>query len=162
MHRRLTPWLTEGAIDFLAAYLDHGMAVLEFGAGGSSIWMAPRCTLTTVEHDPMWLDRVAAEIDVTTWTRVLHPLPYHSHHIIGRPYDLVLVDGRGRVECAKAVVDQIKPGGVLMLDNAERGHYAEVGVMCAGWNVTSSIQRQPDAEQFMYEDWTTTWWRKPR
>ncbi len=145
MHWRLTPWLTEGAIEFLAGYLRKDMAVLEFGAGGSSIWMAPRCRLTTIEHDQRWLDRVAAYIDVTTWTPLLHSVPYHRHvaHLHSEAHELVLVDGRGRVGCARAVIDRIKPGGVLMLDNAERGRYDDVGRMCAEWNVTSSIQRQP-------------------
>lgn len=40
-------------------------------------------------------------------------------------FDLVLVDGRARPSCIKHAVTKIKPGGILVLDNADRGYYTE-------------------------------------
>lgn len=165
MHWRVIPWLTEPAIAFLDAYLDSTHRVLEFGAGGSSIWMAPRChTLVTVEHDSAWLERVAPHVEEDTWSPLLRPLPYDSvcDQWSNGEYDLVLIDGRGRVACAEASARLVRPGGVLMLDNAERGGYAAIGdVLCKDWNIVIATQRQKDSEGFVYENWTTTWWVKP-
>lgn len=160
---RKTPWLTEAAIEFLESYLSSDMHVLEFGAGASSIWLVSRCwRLTTIEHDIKWLNVAAAGITVE-WRSVLHELPYYSVCDTRQDdtYDLVLVDGRNRVDCAAAALRLIKPGGILMVDNTERRHYDPIREMCKAWNVTHSTQRQPDSEGFTYEGWSTTWWRKP-
>jgi predicted O-methyltransferase YrrM len=38
-------------------------------------------------------------------------------------FDIVLVDGRSRPSCIKHSVNKVKKGGLLVLDNAERGYY---------------------------------------
>jgi len=38
----------------------------------------------------------------------------------GQELDFALVDGRRRLACTRAVLLKIKPGGILILDNAER------------------------------------------
>lgn len=161
---RKTPWLTEAAIEFLDAYISMGMSVLEFGAGASSVWLAGRCVrVATVEHRRKWLELAATGITSDLWQPLLRELPYDSvcDQFADESLDLVLVDGRGRVECATAALRLIKPGGILMVDNTERNHYNPIGEMCKTWNVTHATQRQADSEGFLYEGWSTTWWRKP-
>lgn len=165
---RKTPWLTEAAIEFLEGCVLTEAAVrttvLEFGAGASSVWLAARCwQLTTIEHDKKWLDVATAGIRSNSWRKCLCELPYHSacDAFEDESLDLVLVDGRGRVECATSALRLIKPGGILMVDNTERRHYDPIREMCKTWNVTHATQRQPDSERFGYEGWSTTWWRKP-
>lgn len=165
MHWRIIPWLTESAIVFLDSFLDDTKCVLEFGAGGSTIWMVPRCKeLVTVEHDAEWLDRVSPHIVAGNWTSMLCPKPYATvcDGFDDNSFDLVLVDGRDRVLCTEASIRLIKPGGILMLDNSERGGYDAVGTtLCREWNVVTSTQRQKDSEGFVYENWSTSWWMKP-
>lgn len=48
-------------------------------------------------------------------------------------FDLVLVDGRARVECALNAMDKIAPGGFLVLDNSEWEKYAPVFAACRDW-----------------------------
>jgi hypothetical protein len=38
-------------------------------------------------------------------------------------FDVILVDGRARPSCIKHSVRKVKPGGIIVLDNAEREHY---------------------------------------
>ena len=53
------PWMTYGAIRFLEGILRSGMRVFEYGAGGSSLFLSPRVAqVVSVEHDPLWADRV--------------------------------------------------------------------------------------------------------
>lgn len=137
--------------------------VLEFGAGGSSIWMA-RFTnnLVTIEHDPGW----AEVVSVVTQGRVdlrLVPEPYHGvcAEFPDEFFDLILVDGRNRLDCVKASLRILRPGGVLMIDNAEKAHSAEVYSLLADWPMTRTRQELPDETGFWYEGWETNWWVKP-
>ena len=47
--------------------------------------------------------------------------------------DLVVVDGRARVSCARAAIPKLKSGGILLLDNSERARYAVVHQWLAQW-----------------------------
>lgn len=162
---RAVPLLTEPARQFLDGYIQPDMNVLEFGAGGSTVWFSQRCALTTIEPRADWMDAVREKVISTRWLPLLVKRPYYDvATTIGEPntFDLVLVDGRDRVECCRASIPLIKPGGILMLDNAEREYYAEVGdVLCAKWNMTIGIQRRKDDHGFNYGHWETTWWQKP-
>ena len=48
--------------------------------------------------------------------------------------DFVLVDGRSRVACGLAAINKVKPGGLLVLDNAERERYSPLKEALKGWN----------------------------
>jgi hypothetical protein len=72
------PWLTFGAIQFLDAYLTISMRVFEFGCGGSTLFFAARAqSVTSIEHDAVWADRVGTAIAARGRTnlqlRVVHP-----------------------------------------------------------------------------------------
>ena len=57
-------------------------------------------------------------------------------HILRYPdefFDVVLVDGRARVECALNALDKIKPGGFLILDNSEWEKYRPIFGAVIGW-----------------------------
>ena len=40
-------------------------------------------------------------------------------------FDIILIDGRARASCLALSVPKLKPGGLLVLDNAERAYYTE-------------------------------------
>ena len=76
-------------------------------------------------------------------------------HILRYPdefFDVVLVDGRARVECALNALDKIKPGGFLILDNSEWEKYRPIFGAVIGW------------ERLVFENgvWQTTIFQKPR
>ena len=57
-------------------------------------------------------------------------------HILRYPdqsFDVVLVDGRARVECALNALDKIKPGGFLILDNSEWEKYGPIFRVVTAW-----------------------------
>lgn len=47
--------------------------------------------------------------------------------------DFLLVDGRARTECALTGIKKLKPGGMLVLDNAERERYKPVHEAVHAW-----------------------------
>ncbi len=48
-------------------------------------------------------------------------------------FDFIIVDGRARVECAQHAIPKLKPGGMLILDNAERLRYRAVHNLLKEW-----------------------------
>ena len=47
-------------------------------------------------------------------------------------FDLVFIDGRARPSCFKHSVAKVKPGGLLVVDNAERPHYRHIHASLEG------------------------------
>lgn len=146
------PWLTREAIGILERRLTKTMKLFEFGSGASTIWYAKRCLFVdAVEHDPVWSRRVSRAI-VDSGIRnacVFLESPdneYAAYLASARenlesrgpkfgPYDVVVVDGRERVRSVRIAAPNVPPGGLLVLDNAERERYAEVRTILSGWEV---------------------------
>jgi hypothetical protein len=42
----------------------------------------------------------------------------------GLPYDLIVVDGRDRVNCVDQAIGALSPAGCVVLDDSERSEYA--------------------------------------
>jgi predicted O-methyltransferase YrrM len=62
-----TPWITYGAIRFLAGYLKSNMRAYEYGTGGSTIFFAGRCReVFSCEHDPDWAEKVREALAAST------------------------------------------------------------------------------------------------
>jgi hypothetical protein len=128
------PWLTSDAVRFLDSWLRPGDAGVEWGTGRSTAWFASRVgRLLSIEHDPLWHSRVAAQLaanGIDTVDLRLAPVADAERPSLGHPYlavarsipakslDFVLVDGVWREHCAEAALGLIRRGGLLVLDNA--------------------------------------------
>lgn len=174
---RSIPWLTTESIKMLEDFLVGGdKKVLEFGMGASTVWLSKRCKmLVSFEHDSSWFCEVSSHItdnDNCQLNLCESPLIYDvSDHLVN-PYfhrvdsfpdemfDVVLIDGRDRVECFKHAEPKLKKGGLLMLDNSEREYYSEIFQLYSDKEKYDFVQRTPDAEGFNYDNWTTTCWIK--
>ena len=54
------PWMNFRVIRWLKSFLQPSMSAFEYGAGGSTVFLAERVrNVVTVEHDPRWYDLVA-------------------------------------------------------------------------------------------------------
>lgn len=169
-HFRPTPWLTEGAINFLTTFLEKNpkAKVLEFGAGASTIWLTKKSIcLVSIEHDPTYYELVNQAIqginDNKSTTLQLIPRPYYTicDRYPDNYFDLILIDGRDRSQCLLHSIRLVKPGGIIMLDNAERSWYQKAISTLSSWNHMISIQHQKDSCGFIYPNWQTHWWVKP-
>lgn len=72
-------------------------------------------------------------------------------------FDLVLVDGRARVDCINHSMSKVKPGGWLVLDNAERSFYNVADEIMSSWYKQEYFGFVPYIKQYC----KTTIWRKP-
>ncbi len=126
------PWLTADAISFLAAWLNVKDYVLEFGSGRSTVWLASRCQFVlSVEHDPVWFGMMSKKLaDCGNVRYRLAELrssigsesPYLTvlNEVSDESCDVLLNDGRLRCQVAREGISKLRPGGLHVLDNAER------------------------------------------
>ncbi len=123
------PWLTRESVAILNEWLKPGHAVIEFGSGGSTVFFAARCErVISYEHDVAWNRKVHARLARRGFRHVeTHRFevddPRYWNSVCSLPdesVDLVLIDGRRRAECAWNALPKIKPGGLLVIDNADR------------------------------------------
>ena len=132
------PWLTRAANEFLQTQLKPSDQVLEFGSGRSTIWLAKRVSsVTSVEHNRFWYEQVNSLVQQESMRSKVELLLHERsaetdarrpesdyvkvlNRFEGSSLDLVLVDGIYRSDCAVLGAPKVKPGGMIVLDNANR------------------------------------------
>jgi FkbM family methyltransferase len=112
--------------------ITHTSTVLEWGSGGSTIHIAPNVKeLHSIEYNMNWYDRVKAEAPANV---KLHYVPKNKEEMPGHDgteeeyydyvhfpatlgilFDLIFIDGRARVACAREAVKLLKPGGCILI-----------------------------------------------
>jgi len=128
------PWLTRQAVEILEDRLKPTDIGLEWGSGRSTLWFVRRVAhLTSIEHNDHWYNRIkkllpdkgienvdlhfapleAKDGTQSQYIRVAAELPQAS-------LDFILVDGRLRDQCTELALQLIKPGGMLIIDDAAR------------------------------------------
>jgi precorrin-6B methylase 2 len=121
------PWITYASLRFIESKLSPDMEVFEFGSGASTLWWARRVRhVVSCEDDREWLERTRARapenvhlIHATSEGQAYSSaiLPYTAR------FDLVVIDGSDRVDCARNSLGALKPGGVILWDNTDREQY---------------------------------------
>jgi hypothetical protein len=135
---RPIPWWSYGVIDFVDERLAKTMSVLEFGSGGSTVWLAARVSeVVTVENDPEWAAIVKSFIPGNVHLIEL-PIPGQlvANDIpapTSRHYQLLIVDAlANRIDCAKAGLPFLTEDGVVLWDNTDGPDWPEInGLMAA-------------------------------
>ena len=132
------PLIVANAVILLDSWIRPADRGLEWGSGRSTGWLAARLdALITVEHDQLWYDRVgerlrraglAAKVDYRLVAApaeqmaepVDHPYAAVADEVADESLDLVLVDGQMRLRCMQKALAKLRPGGLLVLDGANR------------------------------------------
>lgn len=133
------PWWSFGATRAVAAFLRPHMEVLEFGSGGSSIFLAARASrVICVEDEEKWACLVreeAARRNLLNLEVLDCPFDFHHPHdfassdylaaLGSKHYDVIVVDGKEEAEqvrdiCFWKAEEHIKPGGLIVLDDSWR------------------------------------------
>ena len=128
------PWLTPDAVKIMDELLLPSDFGLEFGAGRSTTWLSRRVRhLVSIETDEKWFDRVSKHLESIQKSNVDlmlvgdgFNLPATEQYLAplakikNASLDFALIDGRHRDHASLAVIDLLKPGGILILDNVNR------------------------------------------
>lgn len=131
------PWWSYGVIDFVDERLAKTMSVLEFGSGGSSVWLATRVAeVVTVENNPEWAAIVRTFVPRNVQ---LIELPIPGQLVardfppsFGRLFQLLIVDAlANRIDCAKAGLPFLAEDGVVLWDNTDGPDWLEINALMA-------------------------------
>ena len=122
------PWVTYSFIDFIKGRLNKQHAVFEFGSGNSTFFYAKYAGLVvSVEHDKDWYDKIVSkkpENSEMIFSELIRGGDYSNMPVkLEEKFDIIIVDGRDRVNCATKAVDALSPKGVIVLDDSEREKY---------------------------------------
>jgi hypothetical protein len=116
------PWYTYPMIYFLRQRVQPHWRVFEYGSGNSTLWWAKRvASVVSCEHDRGWFEQISKTAPPNV-TYVYQELNEHYPDAIlahEGPFEVVVIDGRERAECAKRALKRLSPDGVIIWDNAE-------------------------------------------
>lgn len=155
------PWIVHRAFLELQKYLKPQMHVLEFGSGGSTLYLADKvASIYSIEHDEKWYHLIHKQLEAyPKITHVLVPpvkkegkeeyksvhglfsegLDFENYahaadHLPEESFDLLIIDGRVRPQCLKNSISKLKRGGMLIFDNADRETYQDtIQTFLSGW-----------------------------
>lgn len=148
------PWLVPDSIPAIEALLAPGQRAFEWGAGRSTLWLARHgVRVTSVEGRPAWHEQVRRRVVASGLGERVElklveverdydvPLATVERYagaidvMPDRSLDLVLVDGHFRVPCVARSLPKLKPGGHLVIDNADIADLAETIAGLARWRI---------------------------
>lgn len=123
------PWLTYPFLDFIEQRLQKEMELFEYGCGNSTLWFSQRVKkVYSVEHNKDWYNIVRKKIphNCSLKLKKLNSEEYVSSSSKNNiKFDIIIIDGRKRVECIKKSINNIKYNGIIILDNSERKIYED-------------------------------------
>jgi tRNA A58 N-methylase Trm61 len=124
------PWVTYSFIDFIKTRLNKNLTIFEYGSGNSTLFYAQRVKrVVSVEHDEAWFNKIVKEKAANAEMIFTHLETGGEYSkkasLLGEKFDVIIVDGRDRVNCCKHSVDALSTNGVLVLDDSERETYQE-------------------------------------
>ncbi len=115
------PWYTYPAIEFINQLDLSGRKVFEWGSGNSSLYYAQHAReVISIESDRSWHDVIKNKTlkngsviyqDETTYCDAIKG--YSSK------FDLIVIDGINRNQCAEVAPDFLKKSGMIILDNSD-------------------------------------------
>lgn len=131
------PWFTYPIIAFLDERLTDDLSVFEYGGGNSTLYLSTRVKrVVTLEHNAKWFELLKRQAPANA--RIIHSeVNYGGSYAqavaeTGEKFDVIVIDGRDRVNCAKTAADAVSDRGVIIIDDLEREHYQPAVAYLAG------------------------------
>lgn len=116
------PWYTYPAIEFLRTLDMRSSKVFEYGCGNSSVFLAKRVKeIYSVESNHAWAEEVgSAKISNLKIITAIDKDSYiNTPHTLKDKFDIIIVDGRYRNECAIVAGELIRDDGFIIFDNSD-------------------------------------------
>lgn len=124
------PWMNYAIIAVCKDRIAREHTIFEYGSGYSTLFFAQRAkSIVAVEYDRHWFEHLSGKIPANA------RLIFQKNDIDGDycrtilstsdSYDIVIVDGRDRVNCVKQGLKKLSAQGVMLLDDSHREEYIE-------------------------------------
>lgn len=124
------PWCTYSFIKFIEPRLKKNFTVFEFGSGNSTLWYSNRVkNIISVESDKEWFNFIFSKLPQNAHI-IFKRLDYNGEYCRSvnaenTKFNLIIIDGRDRINCIKCSVDSLAEDGVIIFDNADLPKYLE-------------------------------------
>lgn len=114
------PWFTYPAIEYLRQLDLANARVLEWGAGGSTLFWGTHCSeILTIERTKTWFDEINPKVAGNT--RIILAPDKQDYVRAGGDgiFDIIVIDGEHRQECVETALARLATGGIIILDNSD-------------------------------------------
>lgn len=123
------PWYTYPAIEYLSQFDYLDKKIFEYGCGNSSLFWAARAKkVISIEDNPRWFEKWQREFfapNLHICWRDEGEIYENAVFEENETYDVIIVDGKRRAQCAAAAVKALAPGGMVILDDSDRINTSE-------------------------------------
>ena len=118
------PWYTYPAIEYLSQFDYRQKNVFEFGCGYSSLFWANRAkNVISIEDNPEWFAKWQKEFCRPNLDIRLRDEGENYYKAIcedTEKYDVIIIDGKCRAECAAHAILKLNDNGMIILDDSDR------------------------------------------
>ncbi len=118
------PWFCYAATRYLEQFDFEDKYLFEYGSGNSTLFWAKRCKkVVSVEQNIKWYTQITKELVKHTNSKIIFAENKFDYINAIRDknvlYDVIVIDGAYRLDCAKTAVKMVKRGGIIILDNGD-------------------------------------------
>lgn len=124
------PWMNFSVVSFLQQRLNKDLKLFEYGSGYSTAFFSKLVKdVTSVEYNLEWFELVKSKSPNNV--KLVHLVADKDGEYCRaiknsqELFDVVVVDGRDRVNCMKQSLPCLTENGVIILDDSNRGKYKE-------------------------------------
>ena len=118
------PWYTYPAIEYLSQFDYSQKEIFEFGCGYSSMFWANRAKkVTSIEDNINWFSKWQNEFkheNLDMRWRDEGEGYFNAIFEDNKKYDVIVVDGKRRADCARTALKCLNNGGMIILDDSDR------------------------------------------
>jgi hypothetical protein len=124
------PWMNYAVISFLNERIQNHMVAFEFGSGYSTLYFAKRVKeITSIEYNKEWYEMVRKSLPNNAKLLLVEEDRdgdyCRSINTLSKPADLIIIDGRDRINCLKQSFKNLSEAGVVVFDDSHREKYSE-------------------------------------
>lgn len=122
------PWYTYPALEYIKQLDFSDKSIFEYGSGNSTLFWGERAKkVVSVENDQNWYTKILAQHLKNTKLYYTDEPQKYIEMIAQFEYgfDVIVVDGDWRKECAEQAVLKLNTGGMIILDNSDRDSEAD-------------------------------------
>lgn len=117
------PWFTYPAIDFLDPIVKKNWKVFEWGSGNSTLWWAAKVSqVYSIEDNENWFDEIKKRVPSNVEIEYCSEKEVYIHAIKETNidnYDVIVIDGSYRNDCARNAIEHLNEKGIIILDNSD-------------------------------------------
>jgi len=125
------PWWTYSLNDFLLPRLHNSLEIFEYGSGNSTLYLAKKVKhITSIEHNKEFFNYLRKKIPQNVTLKFKKLDKYNGNYSKAileedKNFDLIIIDGRDRVNCIYNAIQKLKSNGIILLDDSQREYYKE-------------------------------------